>query len=78
VLLSISIIPSYHYVKVYEAGILKVLLTNCSSAESRSRVVYTPASNSGGPRLKSRPRRPVILIAVSRDFPQSLRQMPGS
>jgi hypothetical protein len=41
--------------------------------ERRGRVVNTPASYLGGPGVKSRPKRPAILIEVFRGFPQFLQ-----
>jgi hypothetical protein len=45
--------------------------TNQLMSERRGGVVNTPASYSGGPRLKSQPRD--RLTDVSHDFPQSLQ-----
>jgi hypothetical protein len=46
-------------------------------AERRGRVVNTPASYSGGPRFKSQPRLPVMLIEFFCGFPQSLHAISG-
>jgi hypothetical protein len=45
--------------------------------ECRGRVVETPASYSGGPGFKSRPRRPAIVIHVFRGFPDFLQANAG-
>jgi hypothetical protein len=45
--------------------------------ERRGRVVSTPASYSGDPGFKYRPRRPATLTEVFRCFPQSLQANVG-
>jgi hypothetical protein len=48
-----------------------------SVTQSHGRVVKTPTSYSEFPRLDSLPRRPAILIEVSRGFRQSLQENSG-
>jgi hypothetical protein len=72
---------AHHIRKLYTGTTFRYDYSHCpfllADTERRGRVVNSPASYSEGPGFKSRPRRPVMQIEVSRGFPQSLQTNSG-
>jgi hypothetical protein len=64
--------PWYTY-SGYGPNFILIFTATIPSPERHGRVLKTTASYSGGPGFDSRPRRPAILIEVSRGSPLSLQ-----